>query len=150
MIPGGSNEASLTSTNFALYNVPKLLDNGTNWLTYREWVLTAIGSQGLKRYLEGRAKKPNGVTIINIGTEAAPNMVHSVNSTTLATADEIEEAEKKLDEYKQQECAVKQTLYGLISNRRLIEIKNITTAAEAWKKLCSLHEDKSEIVAINR
>jgi len=112
--------------------------------------MIAIGSRGLKRYLEGRVKQPNGVIIIDIGTAAAPNMVHSINGTTIATEVEIEEAEKKLDEYEQQECTVKQTLYGSISDRRLIEIKNLTTAAEAWKKLCSLHEDKSEIVAVNR
>jgi hypothetical protein len=35
-------------------------------------------------------------------------------------------------------------------HRRLLEIKNLTTAAEVWKKLCSLHEDKSEIVAVDR
>jgi len=104
----------------------------------------------LKRYLEGRAKKPDGVTVINVGTEAAPNMVHSIDGTTFATEDEIEEAEKKLDEYEQRECTVKQTLYGSISDHRLIEIKNLTTATEAWKKLCSLHKDKSEIVAIDR
>ena len=77
-------------------------------------------------------------------------MVHSVDGTTIAIEDEIEEAEKKLDEYEQWECVVKQTLYGSISDRRLIKIKNLTTAGEAWKKLCSLHEDKYEIVAIDR
>jgi hypothetical protein len=112
--------------------------------------MIAIGSHGLKRYLKGCVKQPNGVVIIDIGTAAASNMVHSIDGTTIATEDEIKEAEKKLDEYKQWECAVKQTLYGSISNHRLIEIKNLTTAAEAWKKLCSLHEDKSEIVAVDR
>jgi hypothetical protein len=37
--------------------------------------------------------------VINIGTEAAPNMVHFIDDTTIATEDKIEEAKKKLDEY---------------------------------------------------
>jgi hypothetical protein len=150
MVPGGSNETSLTTTSLALYNVPKLLDNGTNWITYRERVMTAVGSRGLKQHLEGRAKKPQEVVTIDIGTANAPKIVSSVDGTTEATEDQIEEAEKKLDKYEQRECAIKQALYGSISDRRLLEIKNLTTAAEAWKKLCSLHEDKSEIVAVDR
>src|SRR6267154_1598612 len=150
MSSGGSTDTSLTSTNFALYNVPKLLDNGSNWLTYRERVLTAVGSRGLKRYLEGRAKIPTPLVSINTGTNDAPVFVQSLDNKTPATEDEIEEAEKKLDEYEQKECAVKQTLYGSISDRRLIEIKNLGTAAEAWAKLCALHENKSEIVAVDK
>ena len=99
MSPSSSNKTSLTATSFALYNVPKLLNNGTNWLTYQEQVMIAIGSCGLKWYLKGHVKQPNGIMVINIGTEAAPNMVHFIDDTTIATEDKIEEAKKKLDEY---------------------------------------------------
>jgi hypothetical protein len=68
----------------------------------------------------------------------------------LLKEDQIEEAEKKLDVYEQCKCAVKQALYGSIFDCRLLKIKNLTTAAEAWKKLCSLHKDKFEIVAVDR
>ena len=95
MIPGGSNETLLTATNFVLYNVPKLLDNSSNWLTYRERVLTAIGSRGLKRYLEGRAKKPTRLAVINIGTKDALNLVESTDGTNAVTEGEIEEVEKE-------------------------------------------------------
>jgi hypothetical protein len=45
-----------------------------------------------------------------------------LDGKTATTNNEIEEAEKKLDKYEQKECAVKQTLYGSISDCQLIEI----------------------------
>ena len=71
MVPGGFNNVSLTTPNFVLYNVLKLLDNGSNWLTYCKCVLSAIGSQELKCHLEGHAKKPPQTTIINAGDTTA-------------------------------------------------------------------------------
>jgi hypothetical protein len=100
--------------------------------------------------LPHRAKIPTPLVSINTGTKDAPVLVQSLDGKTAATDDEIEEAEKKLDEYEQKECAVKQTLYGSISDRWLIEIKNLGTAAEAWTKLCALHENKSKIVAVDK
>jgi hypothetical protein len=43
----------------------------------------------------------------------------------------------------------KADIYGSISNCCLIEIKNLTTTADVWKKLCALHQNKSEIVAVD-
>ena len=34
----------------------------------------------------------------------------------------------------------------MISDHHLIEIKNLATTADTWRKLCALHENKSEIV----
>jgi hypothetical protein len=133
-----------------LYNVPKLLNNGTNWITYHERAMTAVGSHGLKWHLEGHVKKPQEVVTIDIGTANTSKIVSSVDGTTEVTEDQIEEAEKKLDEYEQHECAIKQALYRSISDCCLLEIKNLTTATEVWKNLCCLHEDKSEIVVIDR
>jgi hypothetical protein len=38
---------TLPSTNSALFNIPKLAEDGSNWITYKEQTLTAIGARGL-------------------------------------------------------------------------------------------------------
>ena len=74
-------------------------------------------------------------------------MVNSLDGTTTVTEDQIEEllscmthlrkwsqgpkTEKQIDKYKQHKYAVKQMLYGSISNHCLIEIKNLTTSTKA-------------------
>lgn len=58
MVPGGSTDATLPTSNFAFYNVPKLKDDSTNWVMYCTCLETAIGSRGLKRHLLGQARKP--------------------------------------------------------------------------------------------
>src|ERR1700759_888801 len=106
MVPGGSSDATLPTSNFAFYQVPKLKDDGTNWVTYRTRLETAIGSKGLKRHLLGQARKPKPLEVDEDGTPLARD------GTTPTTETEIEENETKLDEYDQKEFAVKQALFG--------------------------------------
>jgi hypothetical protein len=42
-----------------LFNIPKLADDGLNWITYKERMLTAIGARGLMRYTDGCKVKPD-------------------------------------------------------------------------------------------
>ncbi|OJA07736.1 hypothetical protein AZE42_08442 [Rhizopogon vesiculosus] len=51
-------DTTLPSSNSALFNIPKLADDGLNWITYKERMLTAIGARGLMRYTDGRKIKP--------------------------------------------------------------------------------------------
>ena len=52
-------DTTLPSSNSALFNIPKLADDGLNWITYKERMLTAIGARGLMRYTDGRKVKPD-------------------------------------------------------------------------------------------
>ncbi|PIL25828.1 transcription factor [Ganoderma sinense ZZ0214-1] len=49
---------SLPLNNSALYTVPKLAADGSNWLTYKERTLTVMGTRGLMRHLNGTARHP--------------------------------------------------------------------------------------------
>ena len=54
-------DMSLTSmpvTNAALYSVPKLAANGSNWIMYKERILTCMGMRGLMRHLNSTARRP--------------------------------------------------------------------------------------------
>src|SRR5882757_1391175 len=58
MSPASTTDTTLPGTNSALFNIPKLADDGLNWITYKERMLTAIGARGLMRYTNGRKVKP--------------------------------------------------------------------------------------------
>src|SRR5882762_9638370 len=86
MLPGASS---------ALFSIPKLADDGSNWLTYKERLQNAIGTQGMMRYVDGRVQQP------------APFAMDSSNQKLLnadgklATEAEIEVQDNKIDEWHQ-------------------------------------------------
>jgi len=51
-----ATDTTLPGTTSALFNIPKLAEDGSNWITYKECMLTAIGVRGLMHYVDGRAK----------------------------------------------------------------------------------------------
>ncbi|PIL31778.1 transcription factor [Ganoderma sinense ZZ0214-1] len=61
MSPAHAAAMSLTSlpvNNTALYSVPKLAADGSNWITYKERILTCMGTRGLMRHLNSTAHHP--------------------------------------------------------------------------------------------
>jgi hypothetical protein len=46
-------DSTLPSTTSALFNIPKLTEDRSNWIMYKERTLTAIGARGLMRYVNG-------------------------------------------------------------------------------------------------
>ena len=85
-------DTTLPGTNSSLFNVPRLAEDGSNWITYKERALTAIGARGLMRYTDGRAKKPKPFELDSKG-----NPIKADKSA--ATEDEVEELENKIDEF---------------------------------------------------
>ncbi|KAG1725590.1 hypothetical protein EDD22DRAFT_961596 [Suillus occidentalis] len=57
MSPALTMDTTLPNS-LSLYNIPKLADDGLNWITYKERALTVIRARGLMRYLDGRVKEP--------------------------------------------------------------------------------------------
>lgn len=109
----------LTSSTAQLYSVPKLADDGSNWVVYKTRTLAAIGARKLTRHLEGRARKP-----LELVYHDDKSVTIKGVSTTL-TDDQVEEHEDKLDEYQQKEAAVKNQIYGTISDQMLIRVRTL-------------------------
>jgi hypothetical protein len=80
-----------SSSNTSTVTVPRLRDDGANWVDYEVRTRNALGGKGLIRHVEGTVRRPlpfaqeNGVPVTRPGFPA--------------TYDEIEEKEKKLEEY---------------------------------------------------
>lgn len=133
----------LQSTN----KIPPLNDDGSNWISYKSRVITLITSKaGLKKHLTGRAKCP-----LPLATREQSDGTIAVvldDGKTVATEDQIDERLDTIDDWEQREASVKQILFSTISDRRLLDIQNLATAALMWEKLEVLHDGKTEIVAV--
>jgi hypothetical protein len=130
-------DSTLPSTTSALFNVPKLTEDGSNWITYKERTLTAIGARGLMRYVDGRASKP----------EHFPHDEDEDHKTP--TEARIEALDKKIDEYYQKDSLIKQQIFSTITDRLLLRVQKLESASSIWSEICDIHEGKTELVQID-
>ncbi|KAG1837103.1 hypothetical protein DFJ58DRAFT_734546 [Suillus subalutaceus] len=130
-------DITLPSTSSALFNVPKLAEDGSNWITYKERTLTAIGARGLMHYITGCAVRP------------APISLPQEDDGTEVTDAEIEAFEKKMDEYYQKDSLVKQQIFSTITDRLLLRVQKLGSGSNVWAEICDIHEGKTELVQID-
>ena len=104
--------ASIDTLSTAL-SVQKLKDDATNWLTYQTCLETAVASKGLLHHLSGQVRIPRELPIqLQLGTHVTlvkgedPDDLHA----QLALEAQIEENEKSIDEYAQQEAMYGKTI----------------------------------------
>ncbi|OAX40831.1 hypothetical protein K503DRAFT_686705, partial [Rhizopogon vinicolor AM-OR11-026] len=124
---------TLPSSNSGLFNIPQLAEDGTNWITYKERMLTAIGARGLMRYADGRAVKPVPYKFDETKKE------HQKTDGTVATETEVEELDKKIDEYYQKDSLVKQQIFSTITDRVLLRVQRLDGASAVWTEICKIH-----------
>ncbi|KAG1816294.1 hypothetical protein DFJ58DRAFT_630881, partial [Suillus subalutaceus] len=125
--------STMESTSSLLYNIPKLAEDGSNWITYKERAQTVIRAWGLVRYMDGRAIEPalfkkdtNGDLVKDDGTKPSQT--------------EIEDLEKKQDEFYQKDSLVKQYIFSTISDQMLLQVQNTGGASKVWTEICTIHE----------
>src|SRR5271170_2702694 len=101
MGPATTNEESSNSTVKGM-NLPKLAEDGLNWVLYQERLENAItATKGLRRHLQGTARKPEPL-------EQKPNgQWYRQELTTALTNDEIDKHEDAIDIYEQREAQVR-------------------------------------------
>ncbi|TBU55226.1 hypothetical protein BD310DRAFT_884822, partial [Dichomitus squalens] len=125
----GTMSLNLSSANTAnLYSVPKLAADGSNWITYKERILTVLGTRGLMRHLLGTARRPPAPPV----WPRPPRPATPLASASTAYLKKVEEAETKADEYDQREFAARQQIYSTISDTMLLKVKYLPDAASVW------------------
>jgi len=122
MSPASTMDTTLPNSS-SLYNIPKLADDGSNWITYKERALTVIRARGLMQYLDGRAKEPAAYK-----TNAARESLKPDGSK--ATETEIEELEEKIDEFFQKDSLTKQHIFSTISDRLLLQVQKLDSTSK--------------------
>jgi len=136
-------DTMLPSTRSSLFNIPQLAEDGMNWITYKERMLTVIGTRGLMRYVDGRAVRP-------VPSPIDLKMSKLMKPDGLAAMDtEIEELDKKIDKFFMKDSLVKQHIFSTITDRLLLCVQKLDNASKIWEEIRSIHEGKSDLVQID-
>ena len=126
-------------------SIPKLSDDGSNWVDYDTKATTAMGSKGLIRHIEGRARKPTPF--------AVENDVIMFDKNTPATDAQIDAKERLLEEYEQKEYLARHIILTSVSPRLFASIKTKKTSAEMWaavKKDATAKTELHQVDALRR
>jgi hypothetical protein len=89
------------------------------------------------RYVDGQALKP-----ISFKVDATTGAVMKFDGST-ASPTEIEELDKKLDEFYQKNSLVRQHVFSTITGRLLLRVQKLDSASKIWTKICHIHEGKT-------
>src|SRR3984893_940559 len=103
--------------------VPQLRNDGVNWPDYQSKARTAMGARGLIRHVDGTARKPVAYPEVNVVPMKEPGVE--------ATDDDLEENEKRLDEYEQKEYGGQHVMLTTVSPRLATLIKSMS-ASDMW------------------
>lgn len=114
---------SSDSTNLA---IPKLCDDGSNWVDYKPRIQKAMGSKGLWRHVEGTAIAPKPFTVVG-------GVAVLGDRTTPATEEQIETKEIRITEFEKREYLAQHIILSTTSAHLGSKIKNLTSAEDMWK-----------------
>jgi hypothetical protein len=137
------SDIAVTSNSQSSFIIPKLRDDGSNWADYKPQVKNAMGVKGLTKHVEGRVRQPTPLTEVN-------NVPMSwADLTVAATETEIESAEKKIDDYKQNKARAKHIILLTTSPHLSSEIKAFATAKDMWDAVKADVSNKSTLQQID-
>ena len=134
MSPATTNDSSLPGSNSI--SIPKLADNGSNWIDYKTKVLIAMGSRGLMGHVEGKAKKPAPYAIVN----GVPVVA---DGKTAATEEQLEAREKRIDDFETKEYLARHIVINSVSITLAQNIGRLTSAKDMWEAVVNECEGKT-------
>jgi hypothetical protein len=136
MSPAAPMDYSMPSSSSPLFN---LAEDGSNWVTYKQYMTITLGARGLGEYVDGTVPIPPCFVTNSMG------VVKDVNGNT-KTADEVKENRKEINEYTQKDLLVQQHIFSTITDRLMLQLRSQLTGATMWTKVKKLHEGKSTLV----
>src|SRR6185437_10242899 len=124
----GLETFSTSKTSFLL---PKLKDDGSNWVLYQTQLTDYINGQpGFRKHLTGRAKPPKDLTDVE-----------------KKDADKVDTYEDSMDEYLQKQSAIRNLIHSTLQEKVRIRLMNPDhSVKDMWAELCSLYENQNVIV----
>ncbi|TFY76907.1 hypothetical protein EWM64_g7104 [Hericium alpestre] len=156
---------SLSNNLFNFYSVPKLQNDGTNWIMYKTWLRTVIGAKGLMRHLDGTAQQPSLLANLSATVQPktdplsiliAPEASGSASKgkgknikPSEAELDAFKKALEKLEEWEQKQYLVKQQIFLTITDSLLLHVQALDHAHEVWNTVCREFEAKTMMVQVD-
>ncbi|KAF4614684.1 hypothetical protein D9613_002816 [Agrocybe pediades] len=138
-VMGPGDQSMSSQSNIKVSTLPKLQEDGSNWVTFKERVLNNLTSKGLMRHVRGTAKCPEIPFVKN-----GEYFISSKNEPL--TDAQLEAQEVLVDAYDQKQAQVRETIYEITPKSVFLEVKDELTAAEVWNKLVSIHESKGTMI----
>ncbi|KAF9254043.1 hypothetical protein L218DRAFT_796178, partial [Marasmius fiardii PR-910] len=126
--------------------LPMLLEDGSNWTTYHAHIENHAVSKGLQRHLVGMAKQPEYT--IEMGSDGRWYKAGEAHLLALSN-DAVEKIEDAWDEYHKKEAQTREFIYETVPNSIFVQICDIPSAAEIWRKLISICEDRGSLIAVD-
>ncbi|KAJ8582924.1 hypothetical protein M405DRAFT_776001, partial [Rhizopogon salebrosus TDB-379] len=128
MSPAAPMDYSMPSSSSSLFNIPQLAEDGSNWVTYKHRMTIALNAHGLGEYVDGTVLIPTRYVADSAGIlESAPGKP--------ATADEIKENRKEVNEYTQKDSLVQQHIFSTITDRLMLQLGSTLTGATMWAQV---------------
>ena len=105
--------------------VPKLCDDGSNWVNYKPHIQRALGLKGLWRHIEGTAIVPKLYVLV----ARVPILMDGM---TQAIEDQIEARETKIINYDKHEYLAQHVILSMTSTCLSNRIKNLKMSHDMW------------------
>ena len=110
--------------------VPKLSEDGSNWVLYKSQVTSAILAKKLRRYLNGTAKEPQPPTAPGVDPDAD------------------EKYEDALDAYESGHATIKTLLFQTLPEPLKLKISSKMKADECWKIVTETFDSQGDFVQV--
>lgn len=133
----------MSSTKEEFFKVPKLLADGSNWVTYRDRLRWALNARGLLGQIDQENPEPTNPTV------NAPLPDPSDTAAVTAAASLSRGYEIRIEKWQMAEATVKQCIASSVPDSIFNRIKTKKTAKDVWDAVSQIFEDRSTMVAID-
>lgn len=137
---GPDESYTMSSSTVKVVQREKLKADKSNWTVFRTRTVNYATAKGLRRTMNGTARKPTPLV------ERNGSLYLGAQSLTPLTDAEIEEHDTKVDEYEQKEAQFREIIYETVSKTVFQQIEKEPTAAAVWNKLVELNDNQGDLV----
>ncbi|TDL21259.1 hypothetical protein BD410DRAFT_694239, partial [Rickenella mellea] len=120
-----------------LLHIPKLDENGLNFIVWKARAKSSFEARGLWKHVEGRVPIPDSLTITKEADGSVTYKLKGAAADVEVTQKVIDDFEAKYDEWHQKQALVRAQLFGSIPNSLLIEIQGLENASRMWDAVCN-------------
>ena len=125
-----------------MLSVPKLYDDGSNWMDYEPRIHRAMGSKGLWMHVDGIAIAPKPYVIVNSIPVLSDGKMKAMD-------EQLETREARIVKFEKREYLAQHIILSTTSIRLGAVIKNLKTAKEMWDKVKNNATTKSTLYLID-
>ncbi|PCH39712.1 hypothetical protein WOLCODRAFT_116080, partial [Wolfiporia cocos MD-104 SS10] len=130
MSPADTYDYQLNLSESMTSRIPKLREDGTNWILYKEQFRVAVLAKGLVQFLEGRDREPRAPEIPGEDSEAD------------------EEYESAHDIWIARHQSIHMLLFQTLPESLKLWITPLQKASEAWQAVVEEYDDQGKFVQV--